>query len=177
VKSSDPRWIMVALRNTARFRGRACRAEVWWYVLMPALMMLAILVLDKIIYPDKAVPAPLWNSGWTIFAAALIPGIGGAIRRLHDLGRSGWWYPVLVLPVAGFVSASISNEEIISDGEMAGVLLTMVTFPLLLYWFMQRGTIGDNRFGPDPLMTDHGASPAGGAAAAHVPIPNRVEAH
>ena len=46
------------------------------------------------------------------------------VRRLHDTDRSGWWY-LIVLTIIGII-------------------------PLII-WFCTRGTIGENRFGPDPL--------------------------
>lgn len=55
----------------------------------------------------------------------LIPSIAAGVRRLHDLDKSGWWLLISLVPIVGFF--------------------------LLLYWFVQRGTEGDNRFGPDPL--------------------------
>ena len=54
----------------------------------------------------------------------LLPSLAVSVRRLHDLDRTGWWL-LLVLTVIGDI--------------------------LLLIWFCMRGTIGPNRFGPDPL--------------------------
>src|ERR1700687_3879694 len=54
----------------------------------------------------------------------LLPALAVSVRRLHDLDRTGWWL-LLVLTVIGDI--------------------------LLLVWFCMRGTIGPNRFGPDPL--------------------------
>jgi uncharacterized membrane protein YhaH (DUF805 family) len=49
------------------------------------------------------------------------------VRRLHDLDRTGWWYLLILIPVLGAL--------------------------VLLFFFVQRGTVGGNRFGPDPLET------------------------
>lgn len=54
----------------------------------------------------------------------LIPSIAVSVRRLHDIDRTGWWYLLLFTGI--------------------GVIV------LLVFW-VQRGTPGDNRFGPDPL--------------------------
>jgi uncharacterized membrane protein YhaH (DUF805 family) len=53
-----------------------------------------------------------------------IPGLAVSIRRLHDLDRTGWWF-LLVFTIIGAI--------------------------VLLVWNCMRGTIGPNRFGPDPL--------------------------
>lgn len=56
--------------------------------------------------------------------ALFLPGLSVSIRRLHDLDRTGWW--VLIV-------------------------LTGIGIILLLIWFCLRGTVGPNRYGPDPL--------------------------
>jgi uncharacterized membrane protein YhaH (DUF805 family) len=62
----------------------------------------------------------------TIFGlGVLLPTIAVGVRRLHDLDRSGWWLLLGVIPLIGAI--------------------------VLLIWFCSRGTVGTNRFGPDPL--------------------------
>lgn len=56
--------------------------------------------------------------------ALLLPSFGMSIRRLHDLNRNGWW---------------------------ALIAFTIIGIILLIVWFCMRGTVGSNRFGPDPL--------------------------
>jgi len=57
--------------------------------------------------------------------ALLLPSLAVTIRRLHDLDRSGWWIFISLVPIIGPI--------------------------LLIYWYCQRGTVGDNQFGADPL--------------------------
>ncbi len=56
--------------------------------------------------------------------AVLLPGLAVSSRRLHDIDRSFWW--VLIT-------------------------FTVIGVLLLIYWACVRGTVGPNRFGPDPL--------------------------
>jgi uncharacterized membrane protein YhaH (DUF805 family) len=42
--------------------------------------------------------------------------------------KSGWWIFIILIPIVGFI--------------------------LYIYWFVQRGTVGTNRFGPDPLASE-----------------------
>jgi uncharacterized membrane protein YhaH (DUF805 family) len=65
--------------------------------------------------------------------AALLPTIAVNIRRLHDLDRSGWWFLLHLLPIIGAI--------------------------ILIVWFCGRGTVGPNRFGPDPLAGSDSISP------------------
>jgi uncharacterized membrane protein YhaH (DUF805 family) len=56
--------------------------------------------------------------------ALFLPGLSVSVRRLHDLDRTGWWI-LLVFTVVGII--------------------------VLVAWYCLRGTVGQNRFGPDPL--------------------------
>jgi uncharacterized membrane protein YhaH (DUF805 family) len=62
-----------------------------------------------------------------VWLALLVPSLAVSIRRLHDTDRSGWWILLYLLPVIGTI--------------------------VLIVFFVQRGTDGENRFGPDPLGT------------------------
>lgn len=59
------------------------------------------------------------------YLVILIPGIAISIRRLHDLDKSGWWLLIALIPLIGAL--------------------------VLFFFFVQRGTVGGNRFGEDPL--------------------------
>jgi uncharacterized membrane protein YhaH (DUF805 family) len=57
--------------------------------------------------------------------ALFLPGLAMSIRRLHDRDKSGWLFLLILIPFVGAI--------------------------ILLIWYCMRGTIGPNRFGPDPL--------------------------
>jgi uncharacterized membrane protein YhaH (DUF805 family) len=65
--------------------------------------------------------------------AVLLPSLGLAVRRLHDLDRSGWWLLLAFIPVIGEI--------------------------ILIIWFCTKGTLGSNRFGPDRLAAIAQISP------------------
>ena len=54
--------------------------------------------------------------------ALLLPGLAVSVRRLHDIDRSGWWVLIAFIPIIGLI--------------------------VLIYWYVQPGTAGENRFGP-----------------------------
>ncbi len=66
---------------------------------------------------------PILNGIATL--ALLLPGIAVGVRRLHDTERSGWWMLLILVPLVGAI--------------------------VLIVWFATRGTVGQNRFGADPL--------------------------
>lgn len=123
----------------AVFSGRASRAEFWWWSLFQFLIAAAF---DSMIVPQQlndlsvtlatgTIPPPDAAHATvqlisTLFSVILfLPGAAVAVRRLHDIGKSGWWYFYGLIPIAGWLA--------------------------MLIWCCRHGTRGANRFGPDPL--------------------------
>ena len=87
-------WKTVVLERYAEFSGRAGRAEYWWYFLANVLLYLALFILASV--------AEVFQFVYFIAVIALIvPTIAVGVRRLHDTGRSGWWYLIIVVPFVG----------------------------------------------------------------------------
>jgi len=72
------------------FHGRARRSEYWWAVAFNILVSTLI----TLIVPDLTY---LWS------LVVLVPSISVCVRRLHDVGKSGWWYLFLALPLVGSI--------------------------------------------------------------------------
>jgi uncharacterized membrane protein YhaH (DUF805 family) len=81
--------------------------------------------------------------------AVLVPHLAVAVRRLHDIDRSGWW---LVAPfgftLLGFLLTSVPGAA--GGLGMLALLIGSVASVVLLVWLCMNGTRGPNRFGPDP---------------------------
>lgn len=104
----------------ATFSGRAARSEYWWFALFSVIASSILTVIDTAIFgSDFGVLGPIFS------IAVLVPSIAVGVRRLHDLGRSGWWLLIILIPLIGIL--------------------------ILLYFFVQKGTDGPNEHGPDPL--------------------------
>jgi len=122
-----------AFSNYVTWKGRASRSEYWWFVLFVFIGGIITTLLDGLLgtqmmttLPDGTVTASGAGYIYLLFIlATLLPGISLAVRRLHDKDKSGWWYWIILIPLAGFI--------------------------ILLVWFCQRGTVGANSYGPDPL--------------------------
>ena len=151
MKSSNPRWIVVAVRSSFVWKGRSRRAEAWWYMLPLIGLISTLVITNLLVFGDYEMNDSWYVAELAILAIAATPGVGAAIRRLHDLGRSGWWYLMLAVPVIGYFFVP-TDDVTLSDGEVGAILLALLGAVILQYWFLQRGTIGENRFGPDPLM-------------------------
>ena len=94
------------LSKYVTFSGRASRAEFWWWFLAVLLLSLALGAIDgAVIAPLLGFDAFDANAGQPLSLIAglvlLLPGISVSMRRLHDIGRSGWWLLLVLLPVIG----------------------------------------------------------------------------
>lgn len=98
-----------ALRQYVRFSGRARRREYWWFFLFTIGVSVAAAIID----------ANLFGSDWKISpygyvtdagplgtlcgAALLLPSLAVAVRRLHDVGRRGWFLLFGLIPIVGYI--------------------------------------------------------------------------
>ena len=100
------------LRHYATFSGRTGRAGYWWFVLANFIITFA-LYLPALIAGSLggsnpatsllAIPVALYG------LALLIPSIALSVRRLHDIGASGWWYLLIFVPVIGGLALLIMH--------------------------------------------------------------------
>ncbi len=90
------------------FEGRSSRREFWLGVLPNAVIMLAIIGL--LLYSILGITPPI-NTFSIIMITALclfclielVPSVSLIVRRMHDIGRSGYYIFVLFIPVLGFI--------------------------------------------------------------------------
>ena len=79
------------IQKSFTIEGRASRSEYWWFYL-------AVIITDiGLTIVDSALGTPL-----VFLLLALIPAsLCAAIRRMHDLGKSGWWLLISFIPLIG----------------------------------------------------------------------------
>ena len=82
-----------ALKNYAKFDGRARRKEFWSFFLIYCLFYILVGLLDLLMGTSGLF-------GLLYAMAMLIPYIAVGIRRMHDTGRSGWW---ILLPIGNLI--------------------------------------------------------------------------
>ena len=106
------------------FAGRAQRSEYWWFILF-------ILIGSAVAAAFDTVTGSMnftYGTGiiGAIFSLVIfLPCWAVEVRRLHDVGKSGWWLLIILIPLIGSI--------------------------ILLIWLIRKGTEGDNQYGPDPL--------------------------
>jgi len=118
------RAIATCFRKYVDFTGRARRAEYWFWHLFYMLALIGLLALDGAV---AAAGLRVAVFGLVGILAMALPSLAVSVRRLHDTDRSGWWILINFVPFGGIV---------------------------YLVFLCQRGTTGENRFGPDPLGAD-----------------------
>jgi len=116
-------WYLKVLKQYADFSGRARRQEYWMFVLFNMIFALIAVGLDNLlgIALDGIGYGPIYG---LYILALIIPSLAVAVRRLHDIGKSGWMVLISFIPIIG--------------GIWLLVLLVMDSVP------------GENEYGPNP---------------------------
>jgi len=97
-------WYIRALRKYAVFNGRARRAEYWMFVLINTMVFCAISLLEGLVTGS----AKLGFASRAYQLAVALPFAAVYVRRLHDVGRSGWW---ILVPVVNFVFCCFDSQS------------------------------------------------------------------
>lgn len=102
--------ISVCLGKYVDFSGRASRSEFWWFFLFQILVSIVASFLGDIVSS-------------LVSLALLLPALSVGARRLHDIGKSGWWQLIM---------------------------LTVIGLLVLIYWWVQPSDEGSNQHGETP---------------------------
>jgi uncharacterized membrane protein YhaH (DUF805 family) len=95
-------WYLDVLKNKyATFSGRARRKEYWMFLLINLVVSVALALIDSLIGSVSESGMGLLSSVYSI--GVLIPSLALSVRRLHDIGRTGWWVLISIIPVIGAV--------------------------------------------------------------------------
>jgi uncharacterized membrane protein YhaH (DUF805 family) len=94
--------------NYANFTGRSSRSAYWWWVLFVFLVefipYFGLLSSTPAAGEDASGTYVFWAVlVGVIWLALILPWLSAAVRRLHDTGRSGWWYFISLVPCIGFI--------------------------------------------------------------------------
>ncbi len=135
-----------------QFKGRSRRSEFWWPLLIEYLLTILPTHLLGVIAGLLTIPLK--------------------IRRLHDTGRSGWWWGVSILLKLAFliswtydiVMAGLNVDELAGfEDQLARALIIkyavfgFVVFAyqiVLIIFYCLDGTQGENKYGPSPKYVD-----------------------
>ena len=104
----------VVVKNYVNFEGRASRPEFWWFTLAYSIVNVILSIIPKVGTVLSGILA----------LALLIPSIGVAVRRLHDINKSGWWMLIALIPIVGYI--------------------------IFIIWVAKPSDNGENKYGPKP---------------------------
>ena len=137
------------------WKDRASRSEFWWFNLFAFLVEMAIGILSVI--PILGIIVGFL--GFFVAIALWWLSLMVSIRRLHDKDKSGFF---LLLPTGALLLILVMSMIVVATASETLAIITYITFILpfaasiyLLVLFVTRGTIGQNRFGQDPLEIDY----------------------
>ena len=114
--------ISTCMRKYVTFSGRATRSEFWWFYLFTVLVNLVASFVGNLIFMSTFIIFFLYLST-IISLILLLPSLAVGVRRLHDVGRSGWWI-LIAFTVIGII-------------------------PLLI-WYVTDTKDEENIYGPNP---------------------------
>ena len=106
--------------NYCNFSGRASRSEFWWFQLFYFILSAVISIL--LCWSENTAQIVSYIIG----LALLLPSLGLAVRRLHDIGKSGWWFFLSFIPLVGAI--------------------------ILIIWWCKDSQMEPNEYGPVPNM-------------------------
>ncbi|MCH6198508.1 DUF805 domain-containing protein [Aquiflexum sp. LQ15W] len=95
-------YFISALKNYATFTGRARRSEYWFFYLFYFIFLVMAVLLDNLLgitIEDTGI-GPLY---FVSIFAMIVPGLAVTVRRLHDVGKSGWFYFIVLIPIIGSI--------------------------------------------------------------------------
>ena len=99
-------WYLKVLKQYTDFSGRARRKEFWMYTLFNIFAIVIAAVLDNVLGLTFEMQGQSMGYGYIYMLYALavfIPGLAVGVRRLHDVGKSGWFLLIGLIPLIGFI--------------------------------------------------------------------------
>lgn len=166
---------IACLKKYAVFRGRSSRREYWVFSLISCTINLILSCLSLISIPAVSpkvagetflyyseVPLTFFGislySFWPYELAIFLPSIAVEVRRFHDIGRSGLWVLIplvpfvfllmdLMLVLLGYLDDFVIKS---SFAENCLLALSYLLWILLVFLLLKRGQKGDNKYGPEP---------------------------
>lgn len=159
-----------AMQKSFVLKGRARRAEFGWFTLVSFLISTGLSIFSAAAEDlGLDVLAPILSTVGSIFSLIVFPAsITIFVRRLHDLGKSGWWYmgyvAVIVIAFIGILVPIIREvfynpamnevdifEMLLSSSALISFAFLMIfTYGVLLFLIFKDGQRFTNQYGEDP---------------------------
>ena len=166
--------IKTCLKKSFVFTGRARRSEFWWWTLFTSVLGFGVsFIIEEIPEDNLALMLPFTLGILAFFIYLCIASFAVSTRRLHDIGRSGWWYGAslifsvvwamwLVVKIFSIASGmDLDHIDAKSEAfvftilkEMTGMILAYILYIcyyiVLIVWFCKDSQPGANKYGENP---------------------------
>ena len=124
--------VKTCFKKYAVFSGRARRSEYWKFWLFNMLVSIVIMVVAAFFSDTPQEAGQGFFAVYGLYGlytlAALLPSLAATVRRLHDIGRSGGYIFLALIPAAGAI--------------------------ILLIWLIHDSDPNENQYGPNPKLTE-----------------------
>lgn len=118
-------WYLKVLKRYVDFNGRSQRKEYWMFQLFNLLAMVVLGIVSILVFgggTEDGGPADILGGVYGL--AVFLPSLGVTVRRLHDIGKSGWWVLLGFIPLIGML--------------------------VLIFFFAKDSQPETNQYGPNP---------------------------
>lgn len=124
-------YLIIPIKRTFNYQDRARRSEFWefaiWTGLIYGLMSYGAMKLESDL--QRVITSPLFIAAYVVLFLLYLPLLSVSVRRLHDIGKSGWWLFISLIPFIGAL--------------------------LLAYWLFKNGDVAANKYGDNPKNDGH----------------------
>ena len=160
--------IKIYFANYVNFRGRSTRAEYWWAMLFVFLLYHVVGFFEIFLYTLVSE----YVSAFVLMLVSLgllLPTLAVTTRRMHDIGKSGWWvggfyvvpmiilgimfkswFHALLIGVTGPISVAGIIIAPMDSGEGIGGIIVLLVFYICMLVFLVKSSAPDNKYGPCP---------------------------
>jgi uncharacterized membrane protein YhaH (DUF805 family) len=107
-------WFLEVLKKTFVFSGRARRKEYWMFILFTILFSIVLNIVDLVVSFQITEDLGLLSGLFSL--VLIIPSLSVTVRRLHDIGKSGFWILIGLIPLIGWIVLFIFS---VLDSEQA----------------------------------------------------------
>jgi uncharacterized membrane protein YhaH (DUF805 family) len=135
------------------FQGRLNRKPYWMAVIATMVIIILLLLVALVMIREHRFEFAGLTMAILVILYVPLVWIGLAIgaKRLHDRDKSAWWL-IVFYAMPGILSAVGNQME-----DVGFMVLHVISFAISVWAFVElgclRGTVGPNRYGPDPLST------------------------
>lgn len=135
--------ISTCFRKYATFSGRARRPEYWYFFLLMTVLGIGVGALDagQGLRPGEIGP---FEAIFTL--ATFLPGLAVAWRRMHDIGKPGYYLLLLLLAWILCVMLAVAGGPLTILGGIGILVITILS----IVWMVSRSQPHDNVYGPEP---------------------------